>query len=284
MLPPQALEDGVEWRSPSPEDADRIKSFHDYFDGVFTPQDRRAMTSCATVLAGECEKGDGEPDPRILTSFLVAASLHVDTALQVQMMRFEQTAAGWRPSQVDAGGPVVRTQQLRAAGVSELSVSDVEAVKRTYLSLRRALWQGAEHPFRRSAGTFYAMLVTEWVEVWVILAWAALEAIAATSKKRDVVSRLVGQYVTDSKKSEAEQALEDLCALRVQFVHSLQNERFPGAQQRDAAIEQGIRVTKLLLREALDDDELFQAGMDGGREPIELWKRRFPPRTGSRTD
>jgi hypothetical protein len=262
-LDPLPLEGGVEWRL-SPSDAERElmeRWFEFYRDGV-AKVEATDFVHADTVLVG-APFPLNESMPPFVTSFVIAASLHVDSRVRSRMLLFDHSGGEWQPHSAASMEQFTRLQNWSPQ--RPVQPETREAITRTYVAVRRGVARGLEHPFFLALAGYRMAASSGFSEVTAILLCSALEAIAADDESGVVTRRLVPRYLDSTEPSEAEGRLADLYLLRHRFVHSTLIPRMGDAKVRAQALSEGYAVVKEILRNAIADDRLGDTAAQGVR-------------------
>jgi hypothetical protein len=266
------LEPGFSWQMTEETHRELFDRWVASFDEAMIPSEVGYWRFSSTVLVGEetveanGDFGRDEAHRRFsnkLLFFLVAASLHVRAGLLPKELIFRLNEDGSKDPVAGAG--VMSTGRLGAwPGQAEIDSETVTRIVDAFPVVKRSFAARMEHPFRRAVGMFRGALSAVHVEPVCILLCAALECLGSFSASKipdNLVRRLIGRYSSDPPGDEA--TLRGLYDLRSAYVHGAPYWKWPTVEERLQVIEEGMALTKEILRGALGDDELYRAAEAG---------------------
>lgn len=261
-----SVEPGIQWRSTTADDRERMTDWFDFYKDAFSKDQRDRMNSANTVLrAVEPDFIDQMADigGRVV-AFTLALSLKTSAPLASQVLRFEMEESAERRLFPHSGNSVAETMHLPGWSLQqELGRSQLEDIPPVYLAVWRAFEQPVDHGMRRCLGAYRAAIASKgFVDAVPILACSALEALCATHKSGTVINRLA-RYSGSGDTTTTR--LERLYRVRHWFAHGADIPEMRDQQVRIAVIEDGLRVVKQIILSALQDTRLFDAGRAGPR-------------------
>jgi len=259
------LSPGIQWRSTTVDDRERITDWFDFYRDAFSKDQRERIIWADTVLRAF------EPDfidqmvgihGRVI-AFTLALSLKTSAPLASQVLRFEMEESAEGRLLPHSGSREAETIHLpRWPLQQQLGRSQLDEMPPVYAAVWRVFEQPVDHGLRRCLGAYrFAIASKGFVDAVPILACSALEALSATHKSGKVIDR-VARY---SSSGDAAARLARLYRVRHWFVHGADIPEMRDEQARLNVIQDGLRLVKEIILSALQDKNLFDAGKAGPR-------------------
>jgi hypothetical protein len=259
------LEPGISWRSTTDQDRQRITDWFDFFRDAFSKLQSERFIWANTVLRSL------EPDfidqmagiHERMVAFTLALSLKTSAPLASQLLRFEMEESAEGRLLPHSGNPEAETMHLPGWSLQqELGRSQLEEMPPVCAAVWRVFEQPIDHGMRRCLGAYRAAIASKgFVDAVPILACSALEALSATHRSGKVIDR-VARYTSSG---DAAARLERLYRVRQWFAHGADIPEMRDSQVRMNVIQDGLRLVKEIILSALQDKNLFDAGIAGPR-------------------
>lgn len=261
------LEPGLSWRTVREKDRELFDSFWGVHGHVIAESERFQLRTADTWLEGEAADQDGvQAILGKVISFALAASLSEGVSIQTRFMVFENREDGPGPGSHSNFEDWVRP--TRVGDHSSVTVDDEESrerIRNRYTDVRRAFRSPKDHAFLRGVGRYRGALFSQFVEAAAILLCASMEALAKIEGEpgeTNVKRRLIRKYAKRDGAEDVKRAIINrLYRLRDDSAHGLVHQ-LPSGNRREA-LRQGFELTRVILRKALADDDLYAAASEG---------------------
>jgi hypothetical protein len=260
------LEPGLVWRTVLKNDRELFDRFWGVHRHVIAESERFHLGNADTWLEGEAFDEDDVRTilPKVI-SFAVAVALNESVAIQTRFMVFANRDDGPTPGPHSNFEDWVRTTQFQgwSSSVPADNEESRERIRKSYRDVRRAFTATADHAFLRAVARYRGAVFSQFVEATAILLCASLEALGMVEDEKgqtQVKKRLIPRY-SKNEGSERE-VMNRLYRLRDASAHGLVH-RLKTRGKRGQALRQGFELTRLIIRNALSDDELHVAASKG---------------------
>lgn len=266
------LESGVLWRSTTPEDRVHLTNWFDFYKGSHADQETQSVTQGADSVLSPTRPhliADTKDFFPRLAAFIVALSLHTTAPLSGRLLLFEIEEAAERRHLPIGGYRPIETTRLPGWTLQQpITKALIAEIPATYAGVIRVFDQTSDNSLLRSLGAYRAAISSlEFMNAIPILTCASLEALTAASKTAIVLDRLANRY--DSA-AHGRSELEAMYMLRHWFAHGAAIPGMNDGAARVTALVEGLAIAKAVLRQALADDELFEAANAGGKAVKQL--------------
>jgi len=274
------LAPGCTWRRTSEADHESIRGWFEFFKEWHSDEAASRGEYEPTLLATDVPVPEDEEHMRewgyLITSFVLAATLCTEhIALRYQTMRFTFDDGKQFPRSGTNRFETLRLASWGAPAAEEITPLLADAIVRLVPFVQRALRQPMEHRIARALTAYrVATSSIRFSDPLPAMLCASLEALTGSRKEGQVLRR-IGAFV---QSVDAQDRLRRLYLNRQWFAHGADVPAMREVSAREQSLDEGLTVVKEIMRNALVDDELFDAAFGKPRDVARYLEERSTER------
>jgi hypothetical protein len=267
---------GATWRRTTEADRELLAAWFDFYKDFHSAEDARRGEYEPTVLATDEPIREDEEHMNdwgyLITSLVLAATLctkHI--GLRYQSMHFAVDSDRQRPKAGTRRFETLRLASWGGPAAEEITPTLADAIVRLVPFVGRALRQPIDHRVARAVVAYrVATSSAHFADHIPVLLCASLEALTGSSKEGLVLRRVEG-FV---QSTDAHDKLKRLYLNRQWFAHGADVPAMREVTARDRALDDGLTIVKEVIRNALLDDEFFDAAFGKPRDVAKFLEER----------